>query len=475
MVIFDGAARSPAYFFNEKILCGLGAGFSETGRLNPEGKARAMVALKRFARLAEAAEVAPLLAVATAAVRDAVDGAEFRETVRRETGLEIRVIDGTEEARLSAQGVLLGWPGAEGLICDIGGSSMELAELKGNGQVGARATSDLGPLKIMGITGGKKALRAHIKAEVAKLAKDFEERSDRLFLVGGSWRAIARIDMERRGYPLKVLHEYRMTPQGILDTIKYIGKTDLEALRASTGTSMERLRLVPHAAEVLRALVRKLKPREIAVSSYGIREGLLYEQMSEALRKRDPLIEAARHSEAQSARMPGFGRQLYRFVEPLFPHARADKKRLIRAACLLHDVSWRAHPDYRAEVCFDNATRANLGGMTHAERVYLGLALLHRYKSSRTGTGFDPALLDLLPEAQVLEAEILGRAMRFGAMFAVANPSDHGTLTYRSKRKELILTLHTDAGRDLFGEVAQARFKALAAAMGVEAIVKGGP
>lgn len=475
MVIFDGAARSPAYFFNEKILCGLGEGFSETGRLNAQGKIRAMGALKRFARLADAAEVAPLLAVATAAVRDAEDGAAFREAVRTATGLEIRVIDGTEEARLSAQGVLLGWPGAEGLICDIGGSSMELAELKGGGKVGMRASSDLGPLKLMGITGGKKALRAHIKAEVGRLANDFAQRSERLFLVGGSWRAIARIDMERRGYPLKVLHEYRMTPQGILDTIKYIGKTDIDVLRASTGTSGERMRLVPHAAEVLKVLVRKLRPREIAVSSYGIREGLLYEQMSEALRKRDPLIEAARHSEAQSARMPGFGRQLYRFVEPLFPRARADKKRLIRAACLLHDVSWRAHPDYRAEVCFDNATRANLGGMTHAERVYLGLALLHRYKSNRAGTGFDPALLDLLPEAQVREAEILGRAMRFGAMFAVANPSDHGTLVYRSKRRELILTLHTDAGRDLFGEVAQARFKALAAAMEVEAIVVNGP
>ncbi len=155
MVIFDGAARSPAYFFNEKILCGLGEGFSETGRLNAQGKIRAMGALKRFARLAEAAKVAPLLAVATAAVRDAEDGPAFREAVRVATGLEIRVIDGTEEARLSAQGVLLGWPGAEGLICDIGGSSMELAELQGGGKVGMRATSDLGPLKLMGITGGK--------------------------------------------------------------------------------------------------------------------------------------------------------------------------------------------------------------------------------------------------------------------------------------------------------------------------------
>ena len=474
MVIFDGAARSPAYFFNEKILCGLGAGFSETGLLNPQGKIRALAALRRFARLAEAAEVSPMLAVATAAVRDAKDGLAFREQVRAETGLSIRVIDGAEEARLSAQGVLLGWPGAAGLICDIGGSSMELAELKGSGKVGQRATSDLGPLKLMGMTCSKKALRAHIKAEVATLAKGFPETPGRLFLVGGSWRAIARIDMERRGYPLKVLHEYRMTPKGILDTLKYIDGTDIEALRARTGTSPERMRLVPMAADVLRALVRKLKPREIAISSYGIREGLLYEQMSDALKERDPLIEAARHSEAQSARMPGFGRKLYRFVEPLFPRARHDKKRLIRAACLLHDVSWRAHPDYRAEVCFDNATRANLGGMTHGERVYLGLALLHRYRSSRVGTWFDTELLALLPEDQVREAEILGRAMRFGAMFAVANPSEHGTLTYRPKRRELILRLHTDAGRDLFGEVAQARFRALASAMDVEPIIEQG-
>jgi exopolyphosphatase / guanosine-5'-triphosphate,3'-diphosphate pyrophosphatase len=473
LVVFDGAARSPAYYFNEKILCGLGAGFSETGRLNPEGRVRALKALRRFAALTDGMVVSPLLTVATAAVRDAEDGDAFREEVMAETGLDIHVIDGDEEARLAAQGVLLGWPGAEGLVCDIGGSSMELAELKGGGKVGLRQTSDLGPLKLMGIEGGKKAVRAHIKDRVGRLADAFSGRPERLFLVGGSWRAIARIDMERRGYPLKVLHEYRMTPKAILETIKLIEKSDIAELRARTGTSGERMRLVPIAAEVLKVLVRQLRPKEVAVSSYGIREGLLYEQMSEALRHRDPLIEAARHAEASSSRMPGFGRQLNRFVEPLFPGARLPKKRLIRAACLLHDVSWRAHPDYRAEVCFDNATRANLGGMTHAERVYLGLALLHRYKSNRAGTGFDSNLLQLLPEPLVLEAEILGRAMRFGAMFTVANPTEHGALTWRPKRKELFLRLKTDEGRALFGEVAEARFKALATAMGAEAKVLG--
>jgi len=251
MVVFDGAARSPAYFFNEKILCGLGAGFAETGRLNPEGKLRALSSLRRFATLAKGARVAPLLCVATAAVRDAEDGPAFQAEVLETTGLEIRVLSGEEEARLSAQGVLLGWPGAEGLICDIGGSSMELAELKGGGKVGVRRSSGLGPLKLMGLKGGKKAVRAQIKRGLDELVADFPTKPARLFLVGGSWRAIARVDMERRGYPLKVLHEYRMTPKDILETTKYIASADVAELRSRTGTSEARMRLVPWAAEVL--------------------------------------------------------------------------------------------------------------------------------------------------------------------------------------------------------------------------------
>ena len=147
LVVFDGAARSPAYFYNEKIMCGLGAGMSETGRLHPEGRRRALSALRRFQYLARGMDLPPLTAVATAAVRDAADGPEFCAQVLRESGLHIHVIDGQEEARLSAQGVLLGWPGAYGLICDIGGSSMELAEIT-QGRVGKRVTSSLGPLKL---------------------------------------------------------------------------------------------------------------------------------------------------------------------------------------------------------------------------------------------------------------------------------------------------------------------------------------
>ena len=161
LVVFDGAARSPAYFYNEKIMCGLGAGLRETGRLNPEGKLRAMVAIRRFQKLAQGMGIPPLTAVATAAVREAEDGPAFREEIERETGLSLWVIDGEEEARLSAQGVLLGWPEADGLVCDIGGSSMELAVVTG-GTVGKRLTSPLGPLKLQGLKGGRTGLKDHI-------------------------------------------------------------------------------------------------------------------------------------------------------------------------------------------------------------------------------------------------------------------------------------------------------------------------
>ena len=469
MVVFDGAARSPAYFYNEKIMAGLGAGLSDTGMLNPEGRLRALSALRRFVALAKGMGISPLTAVATAAVREASDGPDFRAQVERETGLKLWVIDGQEEARLSAQGVLLGWPGSYGMVCDIGGSSMELADLS-DGRVGRRLTSPLGPLKLREVKGGKKGLKAYIKNIMADLHSQMNnETAMRLFLVGGSWRAIARVDMERRGYPLRVLHEYRMTSRQVSKTLEYIEKSNLQELRNRCNISDARMSLVPYAIHVLRELIRVFKPKDIAISSYGIREGMLYEQMPQRLRERDPLIEACRFVEAKDARMPGFGRALHRFIAPLFKQSGWQRQRIIRAACLLHDVSWRAHPDYRAEVCFDNATRANLGGLKHSERVFLGIALLHRYANKREGTPFE-SLFTLLSEKEQLDAEILGKAMRFGAMLLLSNDEEPGELQWRPKKKELEIVLR-NRSRPLFGEVAEARFTTLASAMGATPIV----
>jgi exopolyphosphatase/guanosine-5'-triphosphate,3'-diphosphate pyrophosphatase len=462
LVVFDGAARSPAYFFNEKVMCALGAGLADTGNLSPKGRIRALAALRRFCTIAKDIGLPDLTAVATAAVREAKDGPDFIGQVLAETGLKIHVIDGSEEARLSAQGVLLGWPGAYGLVCDIGGASMELAEIS-NGQVGKRMTSQLGPLRLASIKGGKQGRKKVISESLEGLRAQLGQQSDRLFLVGGSWRAIARIDMQRRDYPLHVMHEYRMTPRDIRETSEYIKANNQDHLRKLAGVSSARMDLVPIAIDVLKGILRHFKPHDIAVSSYGIREGLLYEHMPQAMRDRDPLIESCRFAERKDARLPGFGVRLHKFIAPLFPKITVDRERLIHAACLLHDVSWRAHSDFRGEVCFEYATRANLGGLRHRERIFLGLALLHRYRNNRKGTRFE-ALLSLLSEVDLKQAEVLGKAMRLGAMLWANSDDDTAKIVWAPKRMKLSLTLTAEA-YPLFGEVAEARFEDLASAL----------
>ena len=469
LVVFDGAARSPAYFFNEKVLCGLGRGMAETGRLHPEGRTRALATMKRFALLARGMNLSNLTIVATAAMRAAEDGPEFMAEVEAETGLRMLVIDGAEEARLSAQGVLTGWPGAEGLVCDIGGSSMELAEV-GAGQVHRCVTSPLGPFRLQQVKGGKKGLRSHVWKILHGLRDEIGDHHEALYLVGGSWRALARLDMARRNYPLTVLHEYAMTPKSIRKTLDWVADHDLNTLRARTGLSADRIALVPLAAVVLRQLVHVFHPTRVHVSGYGIREGILYEQMPEELRRRDPLIEACRFYEHQSARLPGFGRKLFDFLLPLWRSAPDKTLRIIKAACLLHDVNWRAHPDYRADTCFDTATRANLGGLAHDERVFLGLALMYRYKTDGAVAQLAEAAKMLSPE-RLRAAQVLGRAMRFGAMFSMDGPENGGTLKYFPKKKVLELVLNPET-QDLFTEVAEQRFKGLARMLQVEPKVR---
>lgn len=471
MVVFDGAARSPAYFYNEKVMAGLGQGLAATGRLNPDGVRRGMAALRRFSVLADSMGIKTLTCVATAAVREAEDGPAFRKAVEKETGLKLLVIRGEEEARLSAQGVLLGWPDAKGLVCDIGGSSMELAEVT-DGKVGRRISTPLGPFRLQQVKGGASGLRNHIRDAIEEAAERLGRGHEQIYLVGGSWRAIARLDMERARYPMTVLHEYRMTPQAVTDTVKWIGNKTVSEMRAMTGISQSRMELVPLASLVLRQLVQSLQPKSLAVSSYGIREGLLYEHMPTGLRSRDPLIEAARFAERQMARMPGFGKKLYQFLEPLFGDQSPDRDRLVKAACLLHDTTWRTHPEYRADACFDNVTRANMAALSHPERVFLGLSLLHRYKNSRSNSPMAP-LFGLLSDKEIREAEVLGKALRFGAMFSVKDPAEAGALNLQRKKNQLELKL-TKTGRALMGEVAEARFRSLAEAMGVTPVVTGG-
>ncbi|MGB0498239.1 MAG: exopolyphosphatase [Rubricella sp.] len=456
-VVFDGPERCPSYFFNEKVLCGLGRNLSRTGVLDPEGRVRALTAIRRFAGLADAMKLDRLVGIATAAVREAEDGPDFVEDVRRVTGLALTIASGDEEARLAAQGVLMGMPAADGLVVDIGGASMEIAEVSG-GAVGRRMTSPLGPLALADIADGKRA--KHIARTLERLRDAVDGKGRELLLVGGSWRAIAQIDMQRRSYPLPVLHGYRMPAEEALETARWIAEREAGDLSTVSDSSPARLSLVPMAAEVLAGLVETFAPSTLTVSAYGLREGTLYSLMPGPVRRADPLLAAARDIEANDARMPGFGDVLADWIAPLFEDASADDRRLIRAACLLHDVNWRTHPDFRPLHAFEAPMRASLAGVDHPDRIFIGACLAYRYKSPGKA-GVNDALMALLPEDRMALAEQAGRAIRLGAMLSgtCADTLADSRIAFGEGTVELTLG---PIGARLSGEVVEKRLARLA-------------
>ncbi|MGZ8307445.1 MAG: Ppx/GppA phosphatase family protein, partial [Allosphingosinicella sp.] len=146
LVVYSGAPRAPSIIFNEKVLAGLGQGLGETGMLGKAPMTRALAALRRFRLLVGQMEVRDVRVLATAAVRDASNGDAFLGEVRA-LGFEPRVISGEEEGRLAGEGVLSGFPQADGLVGDLGGGSLELAEVRG-GAVHASLSLPFGVLRI---------------------------------------------------------------------------------------------------------------------------------------------------------------------------------------------------------------------------------------------------------------------------------------------------------------------------------------
>jgi exopolyphosphatase/guanosine-5'-triphosphate,3'-diphosphate pyrophosphatase len=459
LVVYHGAKRAPLQFFNEKVVCGLGRGLADSGVLHPQGRIRALNAIRRFVGITERMGVRDIHTVATAAVRNATDGVDFCDQVLLETNLSLRVVTGAQEGALSAQGIFYCRPDAAGLVCDMGGSSMELAHI-GDGQVKSSQTSKLGPLQLQNYV-DETELEHEIETQLETLCKGFESQGT-LYMIGGTIRAIASLDMALKAYPLDVLNEYSLPAADFKGLLHWILNTKPDQIAVTGAVSSDRLAYVPIVAKVLLGLLDKISPEHIVFSSFGIREGVLYEQMQPRIQRRDPLIEACQFFESSNARFKEFGTTLYAWVLPLFASETKRRTRLIWAACLLHDVTWAAHPSYRAEVSFDYATRSNLVGLDHQERIFLAVALIHRYKNKPRVDKLDQ-LNVLLSEADQTQAEILGRVMRLGAMLGGPDVAHMGRLRLKGDLLELVLDAQS-AG--LMGEVVEQRLEALAKAMG---------
>jgi exopolyphosphatase/guanosine-5'-triphosphate,3'-diphosphate pyrophosphatase len=211
LVVYSGATRAPSVLFNEKVMAGLGRGLDATGGLSREAQARALTAMSRFRLLVDRMGVVRTRVFATAAVREATNGAAFLDEVRA-LGLEPRVLSGEEEGRLAGLGVLSGIPDADGVVGDLGGGSLELAEVAG-GEVRRSVSLPLGVLRIAAMEAkSQRALLARLCHELKKADFAAIGRGRPFYMIGGSWRALARLDLDLTGTRLPVTHQHEMPP-----------------------------------------------------------------------------------------------------------------------------------------------------------------------------------------------------------------------------------------------------------------------
>lgn len=480
LVVYEGAVRSPTPIFNEKVLCGLGRAVASTGRLGEEGSARALVALKRFGGIARILAVKNLRAIATAACREADDGPQFVARAERALGWNIQVLTGQQEARLAANGILMGFRNPDGVAGDLGGGSLEVIDI---GQDGLRqaATLPLGGLTLLDASTGKIEKAVDVADEqIARVPWLAKGRGRIFYAVGGAWRAIARLHMRESDYPLRVMHGYAVPAKEVVGFCEDIRKAKkLASLKGMEDVTRARREVLPYGALVLERLLRRLEPSEVLFSVFGIREGLVYGLLSETERGKDPLLSFCADYARLRSRSAAHAAELCTWTDSLFealgPKETDEERRLRHAACLLSDISWRAHPDYRGEQSIALIAHAALAGIDHAGRVFLALAIYFRHVGA--GNEEEPPdelperLKALLPKKLYRRARIVGAAIRAGHMVSIGRPGiiDETRLFYDGGK--LVLSIPPSYSA-LDGERLRRRFGVLARLLDREAEIR---
>lgn len=465
LVIYDGLMRAPIAICNEKSLCGLGRDMTPEGDLNPDSMELALKTLRRFKLILNSHGNPEVNVIATAAVREARNGKEFSNRVRK-LGYEMTVIPGNEEARLAALGVVSQEPNAKGVVGDMGGGSLELIAVDGS-SIKSRDSLSIGPLRVMQRSKGDLALATKlIEKEVKSLEWLKSKEHEVLYAVGGAWRAVARIHMRLRSHPVSVLHHYELTSTQVIEICDLIARQSRNSLEEIPGIPKRRLDTLPYAAIVLRSVLQQMKAEKMIVSSSGVREGLLYDQLSDDIKKTDPLMAGVSFFASRLSPNPAVGDVVGKMTDKLFEDETSREKRIRRAACRMMDVGAYFHPDLRGFQAFDTAWRAPFYGVTHPERVALALSLFVRHEGRRA-VWPDEQAIGLLRWEEQQRALKIGLAMRFAGAFSpkVTGPLEKCKLLLRDGK----LIFDAPADREpMMEEVPLRRLESLASAFEAE-------
>jgi exopolyphosphatase/guanosine-5'-triphosphate,3'-diphosphate pyrophosphatase len=447
LVVYEGAVRAPTPLFNEKEMCGLGRAVAATGRLGAEAIEKTIRVLQRFHAVARVMGVKNLWAFATAAVRDAADGREFLAKAEAACGVSIQLLSGEREAELASHGITMGFGDAGGVAGDLGGGSLELVDRDGAQRRGA-VTLPLGGLRMSVVTGGKLdkavAIADEQFAQVNWLSRG---RGRPFFAVGGTWRALAKLHMVHNDYPLRVMQGYTINTREAMEFCAEIRKKRLSGIRGGETVARVRREVLPYGAIVLERLLKRMEPSSVVFSVFGIREGVLYDLMPAHERRKDPLLSFCLDYARLRSRSARHAQELCRWTDPLFesPALRetAEERRLRHAACLLSDIGWREHPDYRGDQSLNLIAHAALAGIDHPGRLFLALAVYFRHAGpgESAGEGLSMRLKSRIDRRALKRARILAGAIRTAHMMSMglAGIIDETLLDYEGAR--LVLSI----------------------------------
>ena len=413
----------------------LGAGLSESGRLSDEAITRAVEAVSRMATLAKQIGADRVEAVATSAVRDAANADLFVDRVRRETGLRMRVLTGEDEARLGFRSALAHFDLAAGraAVVDIGGGSLELA-LSAAGVLDRLVSLPFGALRLTeryltpDTTRKRvKALRKEVREELRIRLPAREWRGARVIGSGGTFTNLAGMSMARQGMQTaQSVHGTTVTRVGVEHILDTLQGMSLEERLTVPGLNAGRADIIVAGLAVIAEVMARLDARELVVSAYGIREGLLLEtaRIMPAVaspgdaRKRSVrrLADACHFEERHAVHVQKLALQLFDSLGARLGCEPADRQVLSDAA-LLHDIGYHISYDKHHKHSYYLVLHAELLGMSPAEQVLVAnLARYHRgalpKKKHRNFSGLD--------------RELRARVLRLAAILRVADGFDRG-------------------------------------------------
>ncbi|MFC3050988.1 Ppx/GppA family phosphatase [Kordiimonas pumila] len=473
LVVFSGKKRVPDTIFNEKIMVGLGAEIGKTGKMGTAAIKLAISTLQRFVSLCTHMGVGELRVLATAAVRDASNGAYFVKKVKTECDLDIRIIMGEEEARLSALGVLSGDPRAHGISGDLGGGSLELARIK-NGAVHETISLPIGPLRLMAKFGrNRTALRKYLHEQFEEIPWLDKGGDHNLYLVGGAWRNIAQLMIREQSYPLPILQGYYSSKTEFTAYCRRLSKLDPDDIPFGSGLTARRREVLPTAAIIMIELMYAMKARRIVASAHGLREGVIFDELPEEAKKIDPFMATCHELANERCRFPEHSKLIYDWTRPLFYKLLPDKKyreRLQMAICLLSDIAWRGHPDFRAEKAVSMVLHSNLIGVSHKERCYIAVALNQAYGASIDESHLGP-LLPLLKIEEIMEARTMGAAVRLAQRLSGGTVKALTVSSLRISKARLYLSLPEEHA-ELKNDIVHRRLRQLAQLVGRSAKIE---